>query len=115
MKKDGSAHGDTSNVFKDKNHVHSYELKEEADSTCVKGGYKKYVCSTCGNIKQETQEALGYDYSVELERVSSTCVENGYILYKCNRCESTKNRYAGKLNINLKWNAYKSQLAFKLE
>ena len=21
------------------------ELKEEADSTCVKGGYKKYVCS----------------------------------------------------------------------
>lgn len=102
MKKDGSAPGDTSNVFKDKNHVHSYELKEEADSTCVKDGYKKYVCSTCGNIKQETQEALGHDYSVELERVSSTCVENGYILYKCNRCESTKKQIRGKIEHKFK-------------
>ena len=105
--KGGKAPGSTTNAFKDKNHTHSYEVKEAVKATCTKDGYKKYVCKTCGNTYQETSKKLGHDYKVT-DHKDATCKEQGYDLYQCTRCKEqkktilpvTKHRYKAEKTVN---------------
>ena len=102
--KGGKAPGSTANAFKDKNHTHSYEVKEEVKATCTKDGYKKYVCKTCGNTYQETSKKLGHDFEKKIEHKDSTCKTKGYDLYQCTRCEQThKKELALSTNHNYKF------------
>ena len=88
VKKGGSAPGDTSNVFKDKNHVHSYDTVDSLRPTCTTAGYRVKVCQTCGERVREEIAPVGHCLCDKpFERVEPTCSTDGYEKYACQFCK----------------------------
>ena len=73
-------------------HEHEWYFKTIVKNpTCVDTGIKEYVCLICGDIKQETIDALGHDYSSEWTiDVMPTDTSDGYKSHHCIRCGAKK-------------------------
>ncbi|MBQ3356385.1 MAG: InlB B-repeat-containing protein [Oscillospiraceae bacterium] len=66
---------------------HNWVLDGNASTaaTCTAAGNNVYVCSICGETKNETVAALGHDYLYET--VEPTCLAEGYTVCTCSRCD----------------------------
>ncbi len=69
-------------------HRHDYVLTGHRDATCTVNGYTHYLCSTCGDEKEEIEYAPGHD-NIVLNSVETTCTTAGFTEYKCQRCNET--------------------------
>jgi hypothetical protein len=69
--------------------------KESKHATCTEDGQlvERRICKVCLDAKEirtETEEALGHDFSVEVSKKAATCKEAGEVVKKCSRCEETE-------------------------
>ncbi len=70
----------------DESHEHVYVQTEVVTADCTSGGYDKYECSGCGDVKFENRvSALGHDYQ-PFQYLAPTCMEAGSENEKCSRC-----------------------------
>ena len=68
---------------------HSYNLSSTTNATCTVDGVKKYVCSECEDVYEETIPALGHT-KVTVDAKNPTCTEAGYEAYEyCSVCDYT--------------------------
>ena len=67
-------------------HKHAYgEWVTVANPTCTEPGEQRRSCE-CGETQTKQINALGHDFTIEVERVEPTCSQPGYVVYECNRC-----------------------------
>jgi hypothetical protein len=71
--------------YKDKPLEHDYEEIERVEQTCVKDGYIRYTCSTCGLTYDEVIKADGV-HSYSRRVVEPTCTKRGYTVSTCDDC-----------------------------
>lgn len=61
------------------------------EATCLEAGYLKEVCNVCGDVHEETPEALGHEWSDEYTvDVKAGCTTEGKKSIHCVRCEVVK-------------------------
>jgi len=64
---------------------HNYEEADTVLPTCDAKGYTNFVCSLCGETKQENfVDALGHDYDTVV--TDPTCEADGFTTYTCSVC-----------------------------
>jgi uncharacterized repeat protein (TIGR02543 family) len=59
--------------------------------TCTDDGYTSHVCANDENHSYQDTfvNALGHDFSVEIDHKAPTALIDGYYIYKCSRCDET--------------------------
>ena len=68
---------------------HSYELTEDVASTCTVKGYKKYICTKCGESYSDELLLAAHNYEAA-KTEASTCTVKGYSTYKCTECGDSR-------------------------
>ena len=64
---------------------HEY-MKIKIDANCTQNGTNIYICKDCGDIVNNTVNALGHD--IEVVRIEPTCVKDGMEKKVCKRCNA---------------------------
>ena len=73
----GNFTGTTSTTFDIvEEHVHSYVVSEQQDSTCTEDGWIKYECESCGESYVDVIAASGHVEVID-PAVAATCTESG--------------------------------------
>lgn len=71
--------------------THNYRIDYTAcvAATCEAAGKDVYVCSRCGETKEEKVDATGHDY-VKKSGTDATCTEKGIVVEECSVCEKER-------------------------
>lgn len=64
---------------------HEY-MKIKIDANCTQNGTNISICKDCGDIVNNTVNALGHD--IEIIRIEPTCVKDGMEKKVCKRCDA---------------------------
>lgn len=77
-------------------HVHTWTQTKEQAATCTADGFIEYTCEECGDVRQESVQALGHQWKDNgaLQTHPATCTESGYYYKLCTVCnyEETSDR-----------------------
>ena len=65
--------------------AHNWYVTTSKEPTCDENGHIQAVCLGCGELKQETKDALGHTY-VYASRNDATCTKDGTSFRTCQRC-----------------------------
>lgn len=75
---------------------HDFALAEALEATCTTGGYKVYVCKSCGATYQDTSFAIGHDYQfIETVDPTVTLDETTLVCPGCNANEGLSYELTG--------------------
>lgn len=67
------------------------DITEGVSATCTESGLTEgQICLGCGKMLKtpETEQPLGHNMTVSVERVEATCTEDGFETVKCSRCDN---------------------------
>lgn len=65
-------------------HEHDFVIAQEILPTCTEDGYTEYICSVCGERRDNVIPAKGHDYVDTV--VEPTCESDGYTERTCSVC-----------------------------
>ena len=69
---------------------HDWTVSSDKKPTCDMDGYRRLVCSKCGEVKWEYPPALGHDWDEGTVTKEPTATEEGVTTYTCKRCGKTR-------------------------
>lgn len=64
--------------------------KVTTEATCEHTGVRTYICSVCGETKEEETPKTGHTYDDGTVTKKPTCIETGIKTYTCTVCQKTK-------------------------
>lgn len=78
--------------------AHEWQTLQSVPATCEESGYASFVCTKCGEPREEFYPASGHDWSEWEEIKPADCVENGLEVRVCaNDPEHIDRRYTNPL------------------
>ncbi|MGN0367805.1 MAG: leucine-rich repeat domain-containing protein [Wujia sp.] len=69
---------------------HTYVIEITKEASCTEAGVATYVCSGCGDVKEEPIAPLGHSWDAGTVTKPATLTETGIMTYTCTVCGVTK-------------------------